>query len=110
MTKEEREIYDRLRRLVEQDSAVAIMVRTEDLKVMLDSYNWADLEARAQAINAQRYEFLKSRAGELDLDGGYTQYYVFPRLDRDNGEKKLPIDRRYFTDIDACVDYHRKKS
>lgn len=59
--------------------------------------------------DAARYQFLKAHAGERDLDGGYTLYYAFPQLDRDNGEKKLPIDRRYFNDIDACVDHHRKK-
>lgn len=60
--------------------------------------------------DAARYQFLKAHCGKIDFDGGYTQFYRFPQLNRDNGEKKLPIDRRYFNDIDACVDYHRKKA
>lgn len=60
--------------------------------------------------DAARYQFLKAHCGKIDFDGGYTQFYRFPQLNRDNGEKNLPIHRQYFNDIDACVDYHRKKA
>jgi len=78
------------------------------------NYQAAQIEKLEERLNklqadADRYQFLKDHCGEVDYDGGYTLFYRFPQLNRELDDKSLPIDHRYFTNIDACVDHHRNK-
>lgn len=50
MNQDEREVYYRLRRIAELDTAVAVTVRTEDLLTMLNAYNRADTEVKVRGL------------------------------------------------------------